>query len=331
MKILITGSEGFIGSHLTERLVKKGYSVHCFVHYNSFGNLGWINSFSNEIKKNIKIFQGDLRDLETVKRATKGTKIILHLASLIGIPYSYIAPKSYIETNIIGTMNVLQAAIDEGIQKVIHTSTSEVYGSAKYVPIDELHPIIGQSPYSASKIGADNIALSYYHSFDLPVTILRPFNAYGPRQSLRAVIPTIISQMISNKSSLKIGSLDTTRDFNYVDDITYAFELALKNKKSNGEIINIGSGFEISIKDLIKEISELMNKRIKIISDKKRIRPKKSEVNRLLADNKKAKEILNWETKYKNLDGLRKGLIQTIQWFKSNEYINNNQSKEYNI
>ncbi len=331
MKILITGSEGFIGSHLVERLVRSGYQVNCFVQYNSFGNFGWIDTLDKQIKKNVKIFQGDLRDLQTIKVASKGVKVILNLASLIGIPYSYISPKSYIDTNVTGTMNVLQAAIDNQVEKVIHTSTSEVYGSAQYIPIDELHPIIGQSPYSASKIGADNIALSFYHSFNIPVTIIRPFNAYGPRQSLRAVIPTIISQLINNKSNLKIGSLNTTRDFNYVQDLTYAFELSIKNEKSTGEIINIGSGFEISIKKLIKEIAQLMNKEVNIISDKKRVRPINSEVNRLLACNKKAKKILKWKPQHSGILGLRRGLLDTIDWFKNNNEINQEKSKKYNI
>lgn len=331
MKVLITGSEGFIGSHLTERLVKAGFSIKCFVQYNSFGNLGWIDTFDKNIKKNIQIYQGDLRDLQTLKQASKGVDVIIHLASLIGIPYSYISPKSYIDTNISGTMNVLQAAVDNNVNKVIHTSTSEVYGSAQYVPIDELHPLVGQSPYSASKIGADNIALSFYNSYDLPVTILRPFNAFGPRQSLRAVIPTIISQIIGNKKSIKLGSLNTTRDFNFVDDLTYAFQLAIKNKKCIGEIINIGSGYEISIKDLIKEISALMEKKIIIVRDNIRIRPRKSEVNRLLADNNKAKNILKWKSRFSGIKGLRKGLQSTINWFEENHEVYNEKYSVYNI
>lgn len=331
MKVLITGSEGFIGSHLTERLVKAGFSIKCFVQYNSFGNLGWIDTFDKNIKKNIQIYQGDLRDLQTLKQASKGVDVIIHLASLIGIPYSYISPKSYIDTNISGTMNVLQAAVDNNVNKVIHTSTSEVYGSAQYVPIDELHPLVGQSPYSASKIGADNIALSFYNSYDLPVTILRPFNAFGPRQSLRAVIPTIISQIIANKKSIKLGSLNTTRDFNFVDDLTYAFQLAIKNKKCIGEIINIGSGYEISIKDLIKEISALMEKKIIIVRDNIRIRPRKSEVNRLLADNNKAKNILKWKSRFSGIKGLRKGLQSTINWFEENHEVYNEKYSVYNI
>ncbi len=331
MKILITGSEGFIGSHLTERLVREGFTTKCLVQYNSFGNFGWIDTFDKDIRKNIEVYQGDLRDIQTIKQASKGVNVIINLASLIGIPYSYISPKSYLDTNIGGTMNVLQAAIDNNVEKVIHTSTSEVYGSAQYVPIDELHPVIGQSPYSASKIGADNIALSYYYSYNLPVTIIRPFNAFGPRQSLRAVIPTIISQIIGNKKLIKLGSLTTTRDFNYVDDLTYAFQLAIKNTRSIGEVINIGSGFEISIRDLIKEISALMGKKVSVAKDNNRVRPINSEVNRLLANNKKAKKILKWKPNYQGIKGMRSGLSNTINWFEKNQYFYKDKFKIYNI
>ena len=331
MRILITGSEGFIGSHVVEKFIKEGNNVNCFVQYNSFGNIGWLDHLDIKIKKKIKIYFGDLRDLETIKYSAKNCDAVVHLASLIGIPYSYVAAKSYIQTNVIGTMNILQTCLDLKIKKLIHTSTSEVYGTAQYTPMDENHPIVGQSPYSATKIAADNLALSYYYSFNLPVTILRPFNTFGPRQSLRAVIPSIISQIINNKKEIKLGSTTPSRDFNYVEDIANAYYLALLNDKSVGEIINIGSGFEITIKELIKEISILMNKQISVSIDNKRKRPSKSEVYQLIANNKKAKKILNWQPKYTGKKGLLLGLKKTIKWYEKNNNINLNKTSIYNI
>ncbi len=331
MKVFITGSEGFIGSHLIENLIKKHYKINCFVQYNSFGNIGWLDTLPNNIKNKINIFYGDLRDIESIKRAAKGCETIINLASLIGIPYSYIAPRSYVDTNITGTLNILQTCLDLKIKKLIHTSTSEVYGSAQYIPMDEKHPLVGQSPYSASKIAADNLVLSYHYSFNVPVTILRPFNTFGPRQSLRAVIPNIISQIIENKKYIKIGSTSPTRDFNYVEDIVSGFELAINNKKCIGEVINLGTGLEISILDLINEISLLMNKKSKIFNEKSRIRPRNSEVIQLVADNSKAKKILEWKPKYHNKNGLIKGLKKTIKWFQDNKNINSYKSNFYNV
>lgn len=314
-KVLITGAEGFIGSHLTERLVRLGYDVKAFTLYNSFNSKGWLDRCNNEIKKEIEIISGDIKDQGSVRAAAKNCKIIIHLAALIGIPYSYHSPQSYVDTNVKGTQNVLEAAKDLKIEKIIHTSTSEVYGTAKFIPITEEHPLKGQSPYSASKIAADQIAMSYYSSYKLPVTILRPFNTYGPRQSIRAVIPTIILQILKGKNFINLGSLNPTRDFSYIDDTVEAFVKAIRAKKIQGNIINIGSNFEISIKNTVKTISKLMGKKINIKTDKMRLRPKGSEVNRLMASNKKAKKIIKWKPQYSGLQGFKKGLLKTIQWY----------------
>jgi len=314
-KILITGAEGFIGSHLTERLVKLGYSVKAFTFYNSFNSKGWLDYFNKDIKKEFEIFSGDVRDPGSIKNAAKNCNVIIHLAALIGIPYSYYSPQSYVETNIKGTQNILETARDFNIEKVIHTSTSEVYGTAKFVPITEEHPLQAQSPYSASKIGADQIASSYYSSYKLPLTILRPFNTYGPRQSTRAVIPTIIFQILKGSTSINLGSLNPKRDFTFIDDTVEAFVKTIKSSRKHGEIINIGSNFEISIKDTVKTISELMGKKINIKTEKKRLRPKTSEVNRLLASNSKAKKLIKWQPKYSGKSGFKKGLLKTIEWF----------------
>ena len=313
-KILITGAEGFIGSHLTERLVKLGYSVRAFTFYNSFNSKGWLDYCNKDIKKEFETFSGDVRDPGSIKNAAKNCNVIIHLAALIGIPYSYYSPQSYVETNIKGTQNILETARDFNIEKVIHTSTSEVYGTAKFVPITEEHPLQAQSPYSASKIGADQIALSYYSSYKLPLTILRPFNTYGPRQSIRAVIPTIIFQILKGRTSINLGSLNPKRDFTFIDDTVEAFVKTIKSSRKHGEIINIGSNFEISIKDTVKTISELMGKKINIKTEKKRLRPKTSEVNRLLASNSKAKKLIKWQPKYSGKSGFKKGLSKTIEW-----------------
>ena len=330
-KILVTGADGFIGSHLTEKLVKLGYKIKAFVYYNSFNNWGWIDSIDKNIKNEIEIFSGDIRDPNGVRKAVEGCNVVMHLASLIGIPFSYHSPDSYIDTNIKGTLNILQASRDLSLEKVIHTSTSEVYGSALYVPIDENHPLQGQSPYSATKIGADNLAVSFYKSFETPITIIRPFNTYGPRQSARAVIPTIITQLASGNNEIKLGSLSPTRDFTYIDDTVNGFISSLKANNIIGETINLGTNFEISIRDLVKEISKLMNKKIIIKNDKIRIRPEDSEVERLCSNNLKARKLLKWRPEKEGLKGLRQGLKSTIDWFSNKKNLDNYKTNIYNI
>jgi NAD dependent epimerase/dehydratase len=314
-KILITGADGFIGSHLTEALVRQGFKVRVFVMYNSFGTWGWLDRCSDDVKGNFEVFSGDIRDPHGAKDAMKGCDVVLHLAALIAIPFSYHSPDTYIDTNVKGTLNVLQAARELGVSKVIHTSTSEVYGTAKYVPITEEHPLQGQSPYSASKIGADQLAYSFYKSFNLPVITLRPFNTYGPRQSARAVIPTIITQIASGKRSIKLGATSPTRDFNYVQDTVAGFVAAVNSTKGFGEVINVGSNFEVSIGETARLIAEVMNTQIEIIADEERLRPESSEVERLWADNRKAEELLGWRPDYAGIEGLKKGLAETVQWF----------------
>jgi len=330
-KILVTGSEGFIGSHLTESLVKMGYKVKAFTFYNSFGNLGWLEKVSKEIKNELEIFSGDIRDPNGVKEAIKNSDYVMHLASLIGIPFSYNSPDSYIDTNIKGTLNVLQASRAYDIEQVVHTSTSEVYGTARFVPITEEHSISGQSPYAASKIGADQLAYSFYSSFDLPVSIIRPFNTYGPRQSARAVIPTIIGQIASNKKFLEIGSVNPTRDFSFIRDTVNGFIASIGNKKTIGEAINLGSNYEITIGDTISLISKIMNSNIQIKESKERVRPKNSEVERLFACNKKAKLLMGWEPEYSGIAGFKKGLKETIEWFTKAENIKSIKPNVYNI
>lgn len=313
-KVLITGSEGFIGSHLTERLVQLGADVTALVQYNSFNNWGWIDTFENKIKDSIKVVTGDIREYDGMKKIIKGQEMVFHLAALIAIPYSYQSPMAYVRTNIEGTTNVLEACKDYGVEKIIHTSTSETYGTALYVPIDEKHPLQGQSPYAASKIGADKLAESYFRSFNLPVATIRPFNTYGPRQSSRAVIPTIISQILSGKSEIKLGSLTPTRDFNYVADTVDAFIKIAESKKTIGEVINAGSNYEISIGALVEVIAKTIGKEINVICDEDRLRPEKSEVNRLWAENKKIKELTDWEPKY----SLDQGIENTVNWIRDN-------------
>ena len=322
MKIFLTGAEGFIGSHLAEKLIKKGHDLTCLILYNSFNSWGWLEHADNKIKKEIRVITGDIRDEFLIKnQLKKNVDVVINLAALIGIPYSYRAPKSYFDTNAMGLLNILNSALNSNIKKIIHTSTSEVYGSPKYIPIDEKHLVSAQSPYAASKVAADQIALSYNKSFNSPVTILRPFNTFGPRQSLRAIIPTIITQIL-NKKVLKLGSLYPTRDLTYIDDTTDAFLCALNKKKDIGEIINIGSGFEVSIKELVRKISKITGYRIDIEKDFKRIRPKKSEVDRLFANNKKAKKILNWSPKLNKKRDFENSLKKTIEWFSNEENIN---------
>ena len=330
-RIFITGADGFIGSHLTESLVREGYSVRAFVMYNSFNSWGWLDHVSTEIRKNIKIFAGDIRDPRGVNEAMRGCDAVLHLAALIAIPYSYHSPDTYIDTNVKGTLNVLQSARELGVKRVIHTSTSEVYGTARFVPITEEHPLQGQSPYSASKIGADQLAYSFFSSFDLPVVIARPFNTYGSRQSARAVIPTVITQITSGAKQLKLGAITPTRDFSYVQDTVDAFIETLKSDKGLGQVVNFGSNFEISISDVAALIAEKMNVRIDITSDTERIRPINSEVERLWADNSKVKELFGWSPTYAGRDGLARGLQETINWFTQPENLQRYKSDIYNI
>lgn len=325
MKVLVTGADGFIGSHLTEELVKKGYEVRAFVFYNSFNTWGWLDSLPKEIMKNVEVFTGDIRDPNGVRTAMKGLEEVFHLAALIAIPFSYHSPDSYVDTNIKGTLNVLQAAKDFDVKKVMITSTSEVYGTAQYVPIDEKHPFQGQSPYSATKIGADRLAESFYRCFNLPVAIVRPFNTFGPRQSARAVIPTIISQLLSGKNEIKLGSLTPTRDFNYVKDTVAGFIAIAESDKTIGQEINIASQKEISIGELAQEIITQINPEARIICDKQRLRPEKSEVNRLLGSNKKIKELTDWQPQYT----FAQGISETIKWMRQN--MNLYKSDIYNV
>lgn len=312
--ILVTGSEGFIGSHLTEELVKQGYKVKAFVLYNSFNTWGWLDDLPKETKENVEVFTGDVRDPNGVKEAMKGCNAVMHLAALIAIPFSYHSPDTYVDTNIKGTLNVLQAARDLNIDRVLVTSTSEVYGTAQYVPIDEHHPYQGQSPYSATKIGADRLAESFYRSFDLPVSIVRPFNTYGPRQSARAVIPTIITQLLAGKAEIKLGSLTPTRDFNYVKDTANGFIKIYESSNTIGEEINIATQHEISIGQLAEELIRQINPEAKIVCDDERLRPEKSEVNRLLGSNEKILRLTDWKPQYT----FEQGLAETIEFFKHN-------------
>lgn len=313
-KILVTGSEGFIGSHLVERLIELGAGVRAFVLYNSFNNWGWLETLGDSQRSNIEIFTGDVRDSNIVKQAVKGIDIIFHLASLIAIPYSYKSPDSYVKTNIEGTLNILQAAFENGCERIVHTSTSETYGNAVYVPIDESHPLQAQSPYAASKIGADKIAESYYSSFALPVIICRPFNTYGPRQSARAVIPTIISQIACGAKSIKLGSLFPVRDLTYVEDIVDGFVRIAELDTCLGEVINLGSGKGISIGDLANKIINIMGAEVKIETEKQRIRPHKSEVLNLVCNSSKAKKLTGWQPRH----SLDEGLSKTIEFIKDN-------------
>lgn len=312
--IIVTGADGFIGSHLVETLVKDGHKVRAFVLYNSFNRWGWLDTLPKEILSEIEIFQGDIRDPNGVKQAMMGMDEVFHLAALIAIPFSYHSPDTYVDTNIKGTLNVLQAAKELGTSRVSVTSTSEVYGTAKYVPIDESHPFQGQSPYSATKIGADRLAESFYRSFGTPVTIVRPFNTYGPRQSARAVIPTIITQLLAGKEEIKLGSLTPTRDFNYVKDTVQGFIEIGKSDKTIGEEINIATQQEISIGQLAEELIRQINPKAKIVCDEDRLRPAKSEVNRLLGSNEKIKRLTNWAPRYT----LEQGLSETIDFFRNN-------------
>lgn len=326
-KVLVTGSDGFIGSHLTEELVKQGYDVKAFVYYNSFNSWGWIDTLSDDLKDEIEIFAGDVRDPNGVREAMKDCDTVFHLAALIGIPFSYHSPDSYVDTNIKGTLNILQSARDFNTGRILVTSTSEVYGTAQFVPITEDHPYQSQSPYSATKIGADRIADSFYRAFDLPVSIVRPFNTYGPRQSARAVIPTIITQLHNGFEEIELGSLSPTRDFVYVKDTVNGFIEIAKSNKTIGEEINIATQSEISIGDLAKKLIDKISPKARIQTDKKRIRPKKSEVNRLFGSNNKIKKLTNWEQKY----SLGSGLDETIEWFSKKENLKKYKADIYNL
>ena len=324
-KVLITGADGFIGSHLTEYLVEKNFHVKALSQYNSFNNWGWLEDVN--CKNNIEIVSGDVRDLNFCRNITKDIEIVFHLAALIAIPYSYVSPQSYLDTNIKGTLNICQASKDNKVSRIIHTSTSEVYGTAKYVPIDEKHPLQPQSPYSATKIAADSIAMSFYNAFDTDITIARPFNTFGPRQSARAVIPSIIVQAAAGVDQILLGDTSPTRDFNYVDDTCRGFLKIAESNKTSGKTLNIGSGKEISIEETFNEIKKIMNAKIKIKKDKTRVRPKKSEVYRLLADYSELKNITNYEPKISFADGLKK----TIEWILKPENLNKYKAEIYNV
>lgn len=330
-KILVTGADGFIGSHLTEALVRAGYKVKAFVLYNSFNSWGWLDHCTPDVKGKFEVFAGDIRDPHGVIEAMKGCDAVLHLAALIAIPYSYHSPDTYVDTNIKGSLNVLQAARELGVNRVIHTSTSEVYGTARFVPITEEHPLQGQSPYSATKIAADQLAYSFYASFGLPLVIVRPFNTYGSRQSARAVIPNIITQIANGQRQIKLGAVSPTRDFNYVVDTVAGFIAALESDRGIGEVINLGSNFEISIGDTAHAIAEAMGTTIEIITDEQRLRPEKSEVERLWASNTKARELLGWQPQYGGRDGFMRGLTETIAWFREPTHLSAYKADIYNL
>lgn len=315
-QVLVTGAGGFIGSHLCEALVRAGCAVRAFVHYNALNSWGWLESLPAEIRAELDVFAGDVRDPFGVAQAVSGCQQVFHLAALIAIPYSYHSPATYVETNITGTLNLLQAARTAGVERLLQTSTSEVYGTARQVPIDEEHPLQGQSPYSATKIGADQLALSFFRSFELPVTVVRPFNTYGPRQSARAIIPTIITQLAAGVRQIQLGALHPTRDFNFVSDTVAGFLAAAAAPAAVGEVINLGSGFEISMGQTAELIAEVMGVALEIHCDSARLRPDASEVERLLADNRKARRLLNWQPRYAGLEGLRAGLRETVAWFR---------------
>lgn len=330
-RVLVTGADGFIGSHLTETLVRQGYDVRALVLYNSFNSWGWLDHCSADVKGRFEVFPGDIRDPHGVKEAMKGCDAVMHLAALIAIPYSYHSPDTYVDTNIKGTLNVLQAARDLGLRRVIHTSTSEVYGTARFVPITENHPLQGQSPYSATKIAADQLAYAFYASFGLPVVIARPFNTYGPRQSARAVIPTVITQIASGKRQIKLGAVTPTRDFNYIRDTVGGFIAALNSDHGLGEVVNFGNNFEISIDETARLIAEAMNEEIEIVTDKTRVRPVGSEVERLWADNSKARQLFGWQPSYSGRDGFRRGIAETAAWFAQPQNLRGYKADIYNL
>jgi NAD dependent epimerase/dehydratase len=331
-KILVTGADGFIGSHLTEHLVRSGHDVRAFVLYNSFNSWGWLDASDANVKNSLDVFAGDIRDPHGVRTAMQGCDVVLHLAALIAIPYSYHSPDTYIDTNVKGTLNVVQAARELGLERVVHTSTSEVYGTARFVPITEEHPLQGQSPYSASKIGADQIAISFHHSFETPVAVIRPFNTYGPRQSARAVIPTIITQVASGARQIRLGATHPTRDFNYVQDTVRGFVAVAESDAAVGQVVNVGSNFEVSIGDTAHLIARLMGRAdVEFVSDEQRLRPAGSEVERLWADNRRARELAGWAPEYAGLEGLERGLRETIAWFAQADNLARYKAGRYNI
>ena len=330
-KVMVTGADGFIGSHLSEELVRRGYNVRAFVLYNSFNSWGWLDQLHDEVKNELDVYAGDIRDPFGVKKAMQECDIVINLAALIAIPYSYKSPDTFVDTNVKGALNIVQAAHELQIEKVIQTSTSEVYGTAQFTPMTEEHPLQGQSPYSASKIGADHIAMSYFHAFETPVSIIRPFNTFGPRQSARAIIPTVITQIAKGENRIKVGALDPTRDFNYIKDTVAGFIAAIESGKCLGEVVNLGSGSEFSIRETIEIISEVMNVPIEIEQDQERLRPKNSEVERLLACNKKAEKLLGWKPEYFGREGFKKALKETAEWFVKPENLGAYKANIYNI
>lgn len=330
-KVLVTGADGFIGSHLVEALVRGGCDVRALVLYNSFNSWGWLDRAAEDVKGRFEVITGDVRDPHGVREAMRSCHTVLHLAALVAIPYSYRSPQTYVDTNVTGTLNVVQAARELGLRRVVHTSTSEVYGSARFVPITEDHPLQGQSPYSASKIGADEMALSFYRSFDTPVTVLRPFNTYGPRQSARAVIPTVITQIATGNRRIKLGALQPTRDFSFVADTVAAFMAVADCQAAIGEVVNVGSGFEISIADTARMIAEVMDVEIEFETDAERLRPAKSEVTRLWAATAKAEALFGWKPSYGGADGLRRGLEKTCAWFSEPSNLATYKADIYNL
>lgn len=330
-RIFVTGADGFIGSHLTETLIRRGYNVRAFVYYNSFNSWGWLDDSPQEIKDSLEVVAGDIRDFHGVREAMRGCDAVLHLAALIAIPYSYRSPETYIDTNVKGTLNVVQAAHELDVKRIIHTSTSEVYGTARFVPITEAHPLSPQSPYSASKISADQIALSFWHSFSTPVLVLRPFNTYGPRQSARAVIPSAIVQVAAGQRVLRLGAMEPTRDFSFVQDTVDGFVVAMEADTGLGQTVNLGTGYEVSIGDTIKTIVDLMGANVTIEEDTRRLRPQGSEVFRLVSDNSLARRLFGWTPRYGGPEGFRSGLSQTIEWFQNPINLSEYKADVYNI
>ena len=330
-RILVTGADGFIGSHLVEHLVRSGHDVRAFVLYNSFNSWGWLDQSAQDVKDSLDVFAGDIRDPHGVRTAMKDCDVVLHLAALIAIPYSYHSPDTYVDTNVKGTLNVVQAARELGVQRVVHTSTSEVYGTARFVPITEAHPLQGQSPYSASKIGADQIALSFQMSFETPVSVIRPFNTYGPRQSARAVIPTVITQIAAGAREVRLGAIHPTRDFNYVQDTVRGFVAVAESDAAIGQVVNVGSNYEVSVGDTAALIARLMDREVAFVSDEQRLRPAGSEVERLWADNRRALELTGWTPEYAGLEGLERGLRETIAWFGEPANLRGYKAGRYNI
>jgi NAD dependent epimerase/dehydratase len=330
-KVLVTGADGFIGSHLCEHLLAVGADVRAFVYYNSFNSWGWLDESSDEVKRALDVFAGDVRDPHGVRTAMQGCDVVMHLAALIAIPYSYHSPDTYVDTNVKGTLNVVQAARELSVERVVHTSTSEVYGTARFVPITEEHPLQGQSPYSASKIGADQMAQSFHLSFATPVATIRPFNTYGPRQSARAVIPTIITQIASGARSIKLGALTPTRDFNFVRDTVRGFVAVAECDAAVGQVLNVGSNHEISIGDVARLIAESMGTDVAIESDEQRLRPAGSEVERLWADNARIRALTGWVPEYAGAEGLRRGLAETIAWFRDPTNLRRYKAGRYNL